>query len=182
MPELTEKEKSLRGDLYWAFTPDLIAERERCSHACHRFNTAGEVPRRRLVELWKDITHDTAPLPAADDSQLLMYPWVEPPFKADYGTNIHVGHDVFINFSCTILDTCRVSIGDRCLLGPNVSLYSGSHPLDPVVRNGTRGPEYGAEIHIEDDCWIGGAVIILPGVRIGRGATVGAGSVVTKVR
>lgn len=80
-----------------------------------------------------------------------------------------------------ILDTCRVTIGARTLLGPNVNLYSGTHPLDPALRNGTNGPELGKEIHIGEDCWIGGNVVILPGVSIGKGATIGAGSVVTKV-
>jgi len=67
------------------------------------------------------------------------------------------------------------------LVAPNVSIYSGTHPLDPDVRNGTNGPELGKEVWIEEDCWIGGNVVILPGVRIGKGSTVGAGSVVTKV-
>lgn len=107
-------------------------------------------------------------------------PYVEPPFHCDYGTNVTLGDNVFINFNCTIIDTCRVTIGSRTLFGPNVSLYSGTHPLDPELRNGTRGPELGKEIHIEEDCWIGGNAIIL-GVRIGKGSTVGAGSVVTKV-
>lgn len=66
-------------------------------------------------------------------------------------------------------------------MGPNVSLYSGIHPLDPVLRNGTRGPEAGKEIHIGEDCWFGGDVVVLPGVTIGKGVTIGAGSVVTKV-
>lgn len=88
---------------------------------------------------------------------------------------------MFINFNCTILDTCLVTIGARTLFGPNVSLYSATHPLDPDVRNGTKGPETGKEIHIGEDCWIGGSVIVLPGVTIGNGAVVGAGSVVTKV-
>lgn len=110
-----------------------------------------------------------------DEDQYEMYPWVEPPFRADYGTNLRFGQGVYINFDCTILDTCVVTIGDRCLFGPHVNIYSATHPLDPAVRNGTKGPEAGAEIHIEDDCWIGGAVTI------GRGSTVGAGSVVTKV-
>jgi acetyltransferase-like isoleucine patch superfamily enzyme len=88
----------------------------------------------------------------------------------------------FINFNATIIDTCLVTIGARTLLAPNVSLYSGTHPLDPEVRNGTKGPELGGEIHIEEDCWLGGNVIILPGVRIGKGSTIGAGAVVTKVK
>jgi hypothetical protein len=67
------------------------------------------------------------------------------------------------------------------LFAPNVSIYSGTHPLDPEVRSGTTGPELGKEVWIEEDCWIGGNVVILPGVRIGKGSTVGAGSVVTKV-
>ena len=66
-------------------------------------------------------------------------------------------------------------------MASNVSLFSGTHPLDPDVRNGTQGPEMGAEIRIEEDCWLGGNVTVLPGVRIGRGSGVGAGSVVTKV-
>lgn len=92
-----------------------------------------------------------------------------------------MGEGVFINFNCTIIDTCLVSIGARTLFAPNVSIYSGTHPLDPDVRQGTEGPESGKEVWIEEDCWIGGNVIILPGVRIGKGSTVGAGSVVTKV-
>ena len=94
---------------------------------------------------------------------------------------MRVGEGVFINFNCTIIDTCLVSIGARTLFAPNVSIYSGTHPLDPDVRQGTEGPESGKEVWIEEDCWIGGNVIILPGVRIGKGSTVGAGSVVTKV-
>ena len=66
-------------------------------------------------------------------------------------------------------------------MGPNVSLYSGTHPLDPALRNGTRGPEAGKEIHIGEDCWFGGDVVVLPGVTIEKGVTIGAGSVVTKV-
>lgn len=99
----------------------------------------------------------------------------------DYGVNVKLGKNVFINANCTIIDTCLVTIGDRTLMAPNISLYSGTHPLDPEVRNGTKGPEMGRQIHIEEDCWLGGNVIVLPGVRIGKGSVVGAGSVVTKV-
>jgi acetyltransferase-like isoleucine patch superfamily enzyme len=98
----------------------------------------------------------------------------------DYGYNVKLGKNVYINFNSCFLDTCVISIGDRTLVGPNVHFYTASHPLDPVVRNGTRGPELGKEIHVGEDCWIGGQVVILCGVTIGRGSVVGAGSVVTK--
>ncbi|XRM44437.1 hypothetical protein ABZX51_007575 [Aspergillus tubingensis] len=100
----------------------------------------------------------------------------------DYGYNVKVGEGAFINFDCVIIDTCLVTIGARTLFGPKVSLYSGTHPLDPAVRNGTEGPESGKEIHIGEDCWLAGNVTVLPGVTIGKGAVIGAGSVVTKVR
>ncbi|KAF2836839.1 acetyltransferase, CysE/LacA/LpxA/NodL family [Patellaria atrata CBS 101060] len=180
------KQKMLRGDLYHAFTPELIAARARCSHAADRFNKAGEVSRRRMVELWRDVIDDKTPLPppavteAEDDALFETEPWIQPPIQIDYGTNVRVGPGVFLNFNTTILDTCLVSIGARTLVGPNVSFFSGTHPLDPELRNGTKGPELGKEIHIGEDCWIGGNVIILPGVRLGRGVVVGAGSVVTK--
>ncbi|MCJ1287010.1 hypothetical protein MMC26_006357 [Xylographa opegraphella] len=180
------KQKALNGELYYSFTPELMRERTRCSHACHRFNTAGAVNRRRLIELWRDILGDTTPMPpeyadqTLDEAQFEDEPWIEPPIHIDYGTNVSLGSDVYINFNCVIIDTCQVTIGARTLLGPNVSIFSGTHPIDPAIRNGTLGPEMGKEIHIEEDCWIGGNAVILPGVRIGRGATVGAGSVVAK--
>lgn len=99
---------------------------------------------------------------------------------ADYGWNIILGQNVFINANSCFLDTCPIKIGSRTLVGPNVHFYAGTHPLDPLVRNGTKGPELGKPITIGEDCWIGGHVIILPGVTIGNGAVVGAGSTVTK--
>lgn len=143
---------------------------------------------RRLIQGHPNsIIGDKTPLPpkaateAEDDELFAEDPWVEPPFYADYGTNIELGQNVFVNFNAVFIDTCKITIGARTLLAPGVQLYSGRHPLDPEVRNGTKGPEDGAEIHIGEDCWLGGNVIVLPGVRIGRGSTVGAGSVVTKV-
>ena len=121
------------------------------------------------------------PNPDEDAALFDEDPWVECPIHIDYGTNVRIAPGAYLNYNCTILDTCLVSIGSRTLVGPNVSFFAGTHPLDPVLRNGTVGPELGKEIHVGEDCWIGGNAIILPGVHIGRGATVGAGSVVTKV-
>lgn len=91
-----------------------------------------------------------------------------------------LGRNVYVNVNSTWIDTCLISIGSRTLIGPNCSFFSGTHPLDPTLRNGTQGPESGKPITIGDDCWFGGNCIVLPGVTIGRGVTVGAGSVVTK--
>lgn len=120
--------------------------------------------------------------PTAEEDAALFEddPWILPPITMDYGWNVRVGDNVFINFNAVFLDTCLTTIGSRTLVGPNVNFYSATHPLDPALRNGTRGPEMGKEIHIGEDCWIGGNVCILPGVIIGKGSVVGAGSVVTK--
>lgn len=133
------------------------------------------------------IVEDKTPLPppkedsAEEEALFAQEPTIEPPIRIDYGFNVKLGEGVFINSYCVIIDTCLVTVGARTLFGPNVNLYSGTHPLDPAVRNGIKGPETGKEIHIGEDCWIAGNVTILPGVTVGRGATVGAGSVVTKV-
>ncbi|CAG7916951.1 unnamed protein product [Penicillium olsonii] len=109
-------------------------------------------------------------------------PVVDGPISVDHGLNFKVGKGTFLNFNLLVLDTCLITIGENVLFGPNVCIYGATHPMDPAVRRGLKGPEGGKEVHIEDDVWIGGSVIVLGGVRIGKGSTVGAGSVVTKIR
>lgn len=104
--------------------------------------------------------------------------FIEPPFMPDYGCNMIIGKNCFMNWNLTVLDTSLVVIGDRVQFGPNVSIFSAGH--DTSVLSRIKFVESGHPVFIEDDCWIGGNVIILPGVRIGKGSTVGAGSVVTK--
>ncbi|KAI3053376.1 hypothetical protein CBS147352_4100 [Aspergillus niger] len=182
-----EWQKMLNGELYNAWDADLQANRQRCKEACDRFNQAGQVSRRRKVELWRDILGDTRPLPPVhpnpqEDEKLFedTDPFVDPPISVDHGLNFRVGKKTFLNFNLLVLDTCLVTIGERVLTGPNLCIYGATHPMDPAVRRGLEGPEAGKEVHIEDGVWIGGSVIILAGVTIGRGSTVGAGSVVTR--
>ena len=104
--------------------------------------------------------------------------WLEPPFFCDYGANIELGERVFFNFNCVVLDVCPVRIGRFTLFGPAVQIYTAMHPLDPELRR--RGEEYGKPVEIGSDVWVGGGAIILPGVRIGSRAVIGAGSVVTR--
>ncbi|KAL4947324.1 trimeric LpxA-like protein [Aspergillus filifer] len=152
-----------RGELYYAFTPRLTAAWKRCAKLVRGLNRGGDMSRRQIAEYWKEITLDPRELPARtatdeeEDAILDEYLWIERPLTIDYGYNSRVGSNVFINFNCTILDTCQVSIGPRTLTGPNVSFFSGTHPVEP---------DLGRPISV--------------GITIGDGCTIGAGSAVTK--
>lgn len=103
---------------------------------------------------------------------------IRPPFFCDYGFNIRLGHGVFLNFNCVILDVVEVTIGERTQIGPAVQIYAADHPRDAATRRA--GLEFGRPVRIGSDVWIGGGAIIVPGVTVGDGAIIGAGSVVTR--
>ena len=105
-------------------------------------------------------------------------PFINPPFYCDYGNHIKVGKNFFCNYNCTMLDVGRITFGDNCLLAPNVAIYTAGHPIHPDSRNSLY--EYGIDVTIGDNVWIGGNVVIMPGVNIGSNCVIGAGSVVTK--
>ena len=108
-------------------------------------------------------------------------------FHCEYGKNIHVGDNVIINMNCTFVDNNRIDIGNRVLIASDVKMYTATHSTNPAVRNHSDNPNpafwcntYSRPIRIEDEVWIGGGAIILPGVTIGKGSVVGAGAVVTR--
>ena len=103
---------------------------------------------------------------------------INQPFRCDYGCNIFLGEDCFINFNCTILDEGEVRIGNNAFLGPNVSIYTACHPLEAEKRN--KFIEWAEAVTIGNNVWIGGNVTILPGVTLGDNVVIGAGAVVTK--
>ena len=103
---------------------------------------------------------------------------VNPPFYCDYGSHIEVGKNFFANYNCMIIDVAKVTIGDNCQMAPNVAIYTAGHPIHPDTRN--TAFEYGKEVTIGDNVWIGGNTVICPGVHIGNNVVIGAGSVVTK--
>lgn len=105
-------------------------------------------------------------------------PFINPPFYCDYGNHIKVGKNFFANYNCCILDVSRVTFGDNCLLAPNVAIYSAGHPVHPDSRNSAY--EYGIDVTIGNNVWIGGNAVICPGVTIGDNCVIGAGAVVTK--
>lgn len=103
---------------------------------------------------------------------------VESDFRCDYGYNIHVGENFYANHDLTILDVAPVTIGDNCMIGPGVHIYTATHPIDPVERYS--GKEYAKPVVIGDNCWLGGRSIINPGVTIGKNVVIASGAVVTK--
>lgn len=164
---MTEKEKMLAGEMYDPLDPQLVAERHTARELFQEINLTGEVDKGKRDTLFYKL------FGKAGDGL-----WVEPPFYCDYGYNILAGDQVFMNFNCCILDVMPVTIGDRVMMGPNVQIYTATHPLEAKPRNS--GKEFAKAITIGNDVWIGGGAIICPGVRIGNGVVVGAGAVVTK--
>ena len=190
----TQKEEMLSGRQFYPFDKELCLERERCAAACWRFNNLTTPPSHGVspderARLFLEILQPRDPVrvspieasPVTNVGRVGRHVAVETPFTCDYGYNISIGHHVVIGRNCTINDVAEVKIGDNCVLGPNVSVFTASLPIDPKKRQGGQGPQFGRPITIEQDCWIGGGAMILAGRTIGKGATVGAGSIVTKV-
>lgn len=163
----TEKEKMLSGELYESWDAELIAERKHARKVIQAFNTMPYDSEDERVEILRSLFGSTEG-------------WlkIEPNFRCDYGYNIHVGKNFFANFDCVFLDVCKIEIGDDCMLGPGVHIYTASHPLDANER--IKGPEYGIPVKIGNKAWIGGRAVILPGVTIGDNVVVASGAVVTK--
>lgn len=164
---MNQKERMLRGLPYKAWLDNLEEERESCKEKIYEFNMLPPKERDKIPSLLKKLLGKTG-----------EEVWIEPPFHCDYGWNIEVGENFFANYGLTILDVGKVTIGDHVQFAPGVSIYTAGHPLHPISRNS--GYEYGIPITIGNNVWIGGNVIILPGVTIGDNAVIGAGSVVTK--
>lgn len=162
----SEKEKMLAGEPYQAMDPQLVAERLACRYALKDLNNS-----IAKTEEWQAAVTKLAPN-AQPGTHL------EPPFYCDYGYNLYLGKNFYCNFNCVILDVNKVTIGDNCMLAPNVQIYTAGHPIDAQRR--ISGEEFGYEIKIGDNVWIGGGAIICPGVTIGDNTVIGAGSVVTK--
>ena len=163
----TEKEKMLAGEMYNAFTPQLLAERAICREFIQEYNATRPVEARQRDEILQKLLgrHGSNSV-------------IERPFMCDYGYNVFWGDNSFANFNLVILDTCEVHIGNNVLIGPDVKFYSATHPIDPQER--LDGLEYGKPIRVGNNVWIGGGVVVVAGATIGENSVIGAGSVVVK--
>ncbi|KAJ5239417.1 maltose/galactoside acetyltransferase [Penicillium chermesinum] len=173
VPMCEDYEKMISGMLYNPLLPRLVEGRHRCRILTADYNQLDP----RTVSYDK-IAETRFELLKKLVGRVGEGTFVEPPFLPDYGCNVVIGKDCFINWNCTILDTSLVIIGDRVQMGPNVGIFSAGHETSVLSRR--KFVEFGHPIKIGDDCWIGGNVLILPGITIGEGCTIGAGSVVTK--
>ncbi|GAA3804288.1 maltose O-acetyltransferase [Cellulomonas soli] len=161
------RERMLAGDLYLADDPELGEANARALDLMDAFNATtvrqGPLRRRLLSELLGSVGEGTE---------------IRPPFFVDYGTQITVGARCFANFGLTALDVAPITIGDDVQIGPHVQLLTPTHPVEPEPRRAKW--EAARPIVIGDNVWLGGGVIVCPGVTIGENTVVGAGSVVTR--
>ena len=164
---MTERERMLSGQLYDAGDETLTAARGRAKRLTWRYHQLDPTDWDSRTQILQELLGHLG-----EDS------WIEPPFRCDYGTQISIGDHFFANYDCIFLDVAPITIGNRVMFGPRVCLYTAGHPLDAATRN--TGLEFGKPIAIGDDVWLGGNVVVLPGVTIGAGTIVAAGSVVRR--
>ena len=163
----TEKEKMIAGEIYDPLDQQLVDDRLRTRLLIKELNDSREDQADERMRILKEL------IPQAGEGL-----WLQPPFYCDYGYNMVIGERVFFNFNCVVLDVAEVKIGSRTLFGPNVQIYTATHPIDPIER--ASGLEYAKPIAIGEDVWVGGSAVICPGVTIGDRSVIGAGSVVTR--
>lgn len=163
----TNRERMLAGELYIADDPEserLHRRGMQLADAYHRAEVAGDPGARELLADLLGTLGEGA--------------HINPPLFVDYGENIHIGARTFVNYNLTALDVARITIGEDCQIGPNVQLLTPTHPIDPQPRRDKL--EAAEPIVLEDNVWLGGGVIVCPGVTIGENSVIGAGAVVTK--
>jgi len=162
----SEREKMAAGQWYTCHDPELLAMQEKARDALYQHNHQHPGERggvgAKLAALMAHLGRDV---------------WIEAPFHCAYGVNIHLGDQVYLNAGCVLLDTAELRIGARCMLGPQVQIYCPNHHKDREKR--ASGLERARPVMIGEDVWVGGGAILLPGLTIGDGAIIGAGSVVT---
>ncbi|MBO4242199.1 MAG: sugar O-acetyltransferase [Clostridiales bacterium] len=165
---MNHKERMLANLPYKAWMDGLSEERMACKKKIFEYNNTPPDQVERKREILKSLLGS-----CGDD-----YVNIESPFHCDYGYNIFVGENFFANYNFVVLDVGKVTIGDNAQIAPNVSIYTAGHPVHPDSRNS--GYEYGIDVTIGDNVWIGGNSCIMPGVTVGNNVVIGAGSVVTK--
>ena len=165
---MTIREKMHNTELYLPTDPEIMKDQQGYMNLLYDFNhtrpTESDKREALLKELFADLGEGC---------------FIEPPLHANWGGHhVHFGKNVYANFNLTLVDDTHIYIGDHTMIGPNVVIATGGHPLLPELRQ--KGYQYNAPVHIGKNCWIGAGAIIVPGITIGDHSVIGAGSVVTK--
>ena len=161
------KERMLNGELYLADDPERIAGRAGAQELLERYNATRDAERDERARLLRELLGEVGEGVV-----------IQPTFRCDYGRYISIGERTFVNYDCVMLDVAPIHIGSACQLATCVQLLTATHPIDPEPRR--LGWEYGQPITLGDNVWLGGGVIVCPGVTIGDDTVVGAGAVVTR--
>ena len=165
---MTEREKMGQGLLYDAnYDTELLKARENCKDLCFSYNQLKPSQISEQEKLIRRLLGKTG-----------KRFYITAPFWCDYGCNIEIGENFYINHNCIILDGAKVTFGDNVFIAPNCVFSTAGHPLDPEQRN--QGLEFAYPITIGDNVWFGASVTVLPGVKIGSNTVIGAGSIVNR--
>lgn len=162
----TEKEKMLEGEQYIAWGDEIVSDRRRARRILKEFNLVDPEDKKQSLSLLKELFGSTG-----------EYIHIEPDFKCNYGYNIHIGDNFYADYNCVILDNAKVTIGDNCIISPQVGIYTLAYPIDAKKR--IAGYEYAYPITIGNNVWIGGGAVINAGVTIGNDVVILPGSVIT---
>ena len=165
---MTEWEKLHTGDIYFPGDPEIHREQTSCQEKLYDFNCTrpSELEKRTalLKEMFAEIGEGC---------------YIEPPLHANFGGHhVHFGSWIYANYNLTLVDDTHIYVGDDTMFGPNVTIATAGHPIDPELRS--RGLQFNMPVRIGKNCWLGAGVIVMPGVTIGDNVVIGAGSVVTK--
>jgi len=163
-----EKDMLHSGELYDPNDGSIMSEQLTCLDRLFRFN---QLPSSRIKERFAMLREMFAEVGEGS--------YIESPLHANWGgKHVHFGKQVYANFGLTMVDDTHIYVGDNTMFGPNVTLATAGHPIEPSLRR--KGLQYNMPVRIGSNCWLGAGVIVLPGVTIGDNTVVGAGSVVTR--
>ncbi len=165
---MTNKEKMHSGDLYLPGESDIMEEQLQCLNRLYDFNMTRPLELKKREEMLKEMF-----------AEIGEECYIEPPFHANWGgKHVHFGRNVYANFNLTMVDDTDIYVGDYTMFGPNVTVATAGHPINPELREKTY--QYNIPVKIGRNCWIGAGAVIVPGITIGDNVVIGAGSVVTK--
>ena len=165
---MSQYERMVRGLIYDPGDEEIMSEQRVFQDKCWDFNQLKPTDYSLKQAYMKEVFAE-----CGDDC------YIELPFRANWGgRHLHFGSGIYANFNLTLVDDGHIYVGDKVMFGPNVTITTANHPIEPELR--ARGLQYNKDVFIAENAWIAANVIILPGVRIGRNTVIGAGSVVTK--